>query len=202
MQATLTDYLRHSQFRLATREGDQQRHAPAGGFCPLHTWQYAAIASPLGISAGYPKLAATVAGALESISEQGGTVADLAGRVADVAPQSGTCRLCAALAERERQAVSEAAGQAPAAPAVAALCLRHLALALAAGPPPDTGRAMVRALADALRRDGDDMRVYALKREGLHSGLVTEEESRAHLGALRRLAGLPALTQTWPGTEA
>ena len=61
---------------------------------------------------------------------------------------------------------------------------------------------MVRALADALRRDGDDMRVYALKREGLHSGLVTEEESRAHLGTLRRLAGLPALTQTWPGTEA
>jgi len=202
MQATLTDYLRHSQFRLATREGDQEQHALAGGFCPLHTWQYAAIASPLGISAGYPKLAATVAGALESISEQGGTVADLAGRVADVAPHPGTCPLCAALAERERKAVSEAVGQASAAPAAAALCLRHLALALAAGPPPDTGRAMVRALADALRRDGDDMRVYALKREGLHSGLVTEEEARAHRGALWRLAGLPALTQTWPGTEA
>ena len=116
MQATLTDYLRRRQFRLATREGDQERHALAGGFCPLHTWQYAAIASPLGISAGYPKLAA--------------------------------------------------------------------------------------AAADALRRDGDDMRAYALKREALHSGLVTEEESRAHLGALRRLAGLPALTQTWSGTDA
>jgi Dynamin family len=202
MQTTLTDYLRRSQFRLATREGDQERYALAGGFCPLHTWQYAATASPLGISAGYPKLAAAVAGALESISEQDGTVADLAGRVAAVAPQPGTCPLCAALADREREAVSEAVGQPPAAPAGAALCLRHLALALAAGPPPDTGRAMVRALAVALRRDGDDMRAYALKREALHSGLVTEEESRAHLGALRRLAGLPALTQTWPGTEA
>jgi hypothetical protein len=61
---------------------------------------------------------------------------------------------------------------------------------------------MVRALADALRRDGDDMRAYALKREALHSGLVTKEESRAHLDALRRLAGLPALTQTWADTEA
>jgi len=202
MQTTLTDYLRRTQFRLATREGDQERHALAGGFCSLHTWQYAAIASPLGISAGYPKLAAAVADALESISEQDGAVADLAGRVADVAPQAGTCPLCAALADRERNAVSEAAGQASAAPAAAVLCLPHLALALAAGPPPDTGRAMVRALADALRRDGDDMRAYALKREGLHSGLVTEEESRAHLGALRRLAGLPALTQIWPGTEA
>ena len=202
MQTTLTDYLRRSQFRLATREGEQQRHALAGGFCPLHTWQYAAMASPLGMSAGYPKLAAAVADALNSISEQDGTVADLAGGVADVAPQPGTCPLCAALAERERKAVSETVRQAPAAPTAAALCLRHLALALAAGPPPETGRAMVRALADALRRDGDDMRAYALKREGLHSGLVTQEESRAHLRALRRLAGLSALTQTWPGTEA
>ena len=199
MEATLTAYLRRSQFRLATREDDQQRHALVGGFCPLHTWQYAAMASPLGISAGYPKLAAAVADALESISKQGGTATDLAGRVAAVAPHSGTCPLCAALAERERKAVGEAAGQAPAEP-TAALCLRHLALALAAGPPPDTGPAMARALADALRRDGDDMRAYALKREALHSVLVTEEESRAHLGALRRLAGLPSLTQTWADT--
>jgi ethanolamine utilization protein EutP (predicted NTPase) len=199
MQATLADYLRRSQFRLATREGDQERHALAGGFCSLHTWQYAAIASPLGISAGYPKLAAAVADALESIGEQDGTVADLAGRVAAVAPQPGTCPPCAALADRERESVSEAAGQAPGA---AALCLRHLAMALAAGLPPDTGREMIRALAAALRRDGDDMRAYALKREALHSGLVTEEESRAHLGALRLLAGLPALTQTWADAEA
>lgn len=91
MQAALADYLRRSQFRLATREGDQERHALAGGFCTLHTWQYAAIASPLGISAGYPKLAAAVADALEFLSEQAGTVADLAGRVAAVAPQPGTC---------------------------------------------------------------------------------------------------------------
>ena len=41
------------------------------------------------------------------------------------------------------------------------------------------------------------MRAYALKREAYHSALVTEEESRAHLDALRRLAGLPALTQPW-----
>jgi hypothetical protein len=202
MEATLTDYLRRSQFRLATREDDQRRHALAGGFCPLHTWQYAAIASPLGISAGYPKLAAAVADALESISGHDGTTADLAGRVAALAPQPGTCPLCAVLAERERKAVSEAAGQAPAAPAAAALCLRHLALALAAGPPPDTGRAMARALADALRRDGDDMRTYALKREALHSGLITEEESRAYLSALRRLAGLPALTGASTDTGA
>lgn len=46
------------------------------------------------------------------------------------------------------------------------------------------------------------MRAYALKREELHSGLVTEEESGAYLGALRRPAGLPVLTQTWADTDA
>jgi hypothetical protein len=46
MEATLSAYLRHNQFRLATREDDQQRHALVGGYCPLHTWQYAAMASP------------------------------------------------------------------------------------------------------------------------------------------------------------
>lgn len=58
MEATLTDNLRRAQFWLATREHDQARHAVAGGFWPLRTWQYAAIASPLGISVGYAKLAA------------------------------------------------------------------------------------------------------------------------------------------------
>jgi hypothetical protein len=82
----------------------------------------------------------------------------------------------------------------PAEAGSAALCLRHLTLALTAGPGPETGRAMVRALADALRRNADDMRAYALKREALHRGL-TEEESGAYLDALRRLAGLPALSR-------
>ncbi|MGH3182388.1 MAG: hypothetical protein ACRDOE_10865, partial [Streptosporangiaceae bacterium] len=78
MDAALADYLRRHQFRLATRDHDQARHALAGGFCPAHTWQYAAIASPLGISAGYAKLAATVADALESIGQHAATAADQA----------------------------------------------------------------------------------------------------------------------------
>ena len=49
------------QFRLATREDEQERHTLGGGFCPLHTWQYASVASPLGISAGYGPIAAVIA---------------------------------------------------------------------------------------------------------------------------------------------
>jgi hypothetical protein len=65
-----------------------------------------------------------------------------------------------------------------------------------AGWPPSRG------LAARLRRDSEDMRAFALKREAYRSRLVTAEESRAHDDALRRLAGRPALTQPWAGQES
>jgi hypothetical protein len=196
MEAVLTSLLRRDQFRLATSERDQERHARGGGFCPLHTWQYEAIASPLGVSAGVAKLAASVADALESLSEHAWSPAVLGRDVAGLTAHPGTCPLCMALADRERSVITQIIARPPEAAAAAALCLRHLALALAASPAAETGRAMLRALAATLRRDAEDMRVYALKREALHSGLVTDEESRAHLDVLRRLAGVPALAQT------
>jgi Dynamin family len=189
LEETLTGQLRRGQFLLATREADQARLTRAGGYCPLHTWQYAAVASPLGISAGYAQLAAAVAGALEALGRDDQAPEDLGRAVASLSPGPAGCALCQALAARERDAITEAASHAPDSP----LCLRHLALALAAGPPPAAGRAMIRALAAALRSDGEDMRDYALKREALHRGLITEEETRAHQDALRRLAGLSVL---------
>jgi len=106
MEQALTSHLFAGQFRLATREDEQERHTLGGGFCPLHTWQYAAVASPLGISAGYAKLAASVADALESLSRQDSTVADLARGVAALTTEAGKCPVCAALADRERTAIA------------------------------------------------------------------------------------------------
>jgi hypothetical protein len=200
MEETLTSHLFADQFRLATREDEQERHTFGGGFCPLHTWQYAAVASPVGISAGYARLAASAADTLESLSGQDTPPAELAREVAALIAGPGKCPVCAALAARERTAIAELIAQVS--PAPAALCLRHLALALPAGAGPETARALLRGLAARLRRDSEDMRAFALKREAYRSGLVTTEESRAHADALRRLAGLPALTQPWAGQES
>lgn len=197
MEQALTSYLFTGQFRLATRDDEQERHAAGGGLCPLHTWQYAAIASPIGISAGYAKLVGAVAAELDSLSRRDSATADLARSVAALTAEPGKCPVCAALANRERAAITAVVEQATAAPA--ALCLRHLALVLSAGPDPATARALLRVLAATLRRDSEDMRAYALKREAYQSGLATAEESRAHLHALRRLAGLAALAQPWAG---
>jgi hypothetical protein len=199
LEQTLTGQLYSGQFRLATREDEQERHTLGGGFCPLHTWQYAAVASPLGISAGYAGLAASVADALDRFSGPGFAAADLARDVAALTAGPGTCPVCTALAGRERTAIAELISQVPAAPV--AVCLRHLALALSAGANAQTGQALLRGLAARLRRDSEDMRAFALKREAYRSGLVTTEESRAHADALRRLAGLPALTQPWANQD-
>lgn len=196
MEATLTEHLRRDQFLLATREHDQARHARRGGFCPLHSWQYAAMASPLGIAAGYARLAAAVAGALEDLSHNSGPAGHLADGVAGLI-RASACPICAALAERETSEIARLAAQTPATASTAALCLRHLALVLNARPDPGSGQAMVHALAGALQRAAEDMRVYALKREARHSGLVTGEESRAHSDVLRLLAGQPLLAQPW-----
>ena len=108
--------------------------------------------------------------------------------------------MCAALAASERTAIAGLIAQIP--PTTAALCLRHLALALSAGVEDRTARALLNALAATLRRDSEDMRAFALKREAYRSGLVTAEESRAHLDALRRLAGPPALAHPWTDQES
>lgn len=198
MEQTLGGQLRRGQFLLATRESDQARHTQAGGYCPLHTWQYAYIASPLGISAGYARLAASVADALESAGEYDRPPEELSRTVAALTPTARECALCGALGARERAAIADVISNGP----DGALCLRHLALALSTGPSSEAAQAMLCAVAAALRRDSDDMRGYALKREALHSGLVTDEESRAYLAALRRLAGLSALTLPWTDVDA
>ncbi len=200
MEQALTSYLFTAQFRLATRDDEQERHALGQGFCPLHTWQYAAVASPVGISAGYAPLAASVAEALESLSRQDSPAADLARDVASLTAGRGRCPVCAALAASERTAIAELFSTAL--PQTITLCLRHLALTLSADADPPTCRVLLRAAATALRRESEDMRSFALKREAYRRGLVTAGESRAHLDALRRLVGLPALTQPWADQES
>ena len=86
LEETLTGQLRRGQFLLATRDADQARLTRAGGYCPLHTWQYASIASPLGISAGYAKLAAAVADTLESLGRDDRAPEDLGRAVAALSP--------------------------------------------------------------------------------------------------------------------
>ena len=195
METILIERLSRDQFLLATREHDQEQHARAGGFCPLHTWQYAHVASPLGIAAGYAKLAAATADALDSIRQRSGTSQELAQQMGRFLAED-VCPACEALAGCERHEVSRVA-QAHQDAGAGPLCLRHLTLVLADSPSIPSGQALVSALAATLRRASGDMRAYALKREALQKSEVTADEASAHADTLRLLAGHPTLVLPW-----
>lgn len=195
VEAALNDYLIGRQFTLATLEDDQARHAASGGFCALHTWQYARMASPVGISAGNARLAAAVADALEKIGSRASGVDELAEQVGQIAAPP-VCAACTVLASAEDTAAAAVAAR-PASGTPAALCVRHLWLVLRAGPDRDAAMSMTVALVQALRGASADMRSYALKREALRRGLITDDEAEAYRDALSLLAGPAALAQSW-----
>jgi Dynamin family len=192
LEAAQTDYLIHRQFLLATSEEDQARHAETGGFCPLHTWLYAHLSSPVGISAANARLASQLAGALREADDGSGDPRELAGRVTAIA-RTQACPACALLAATERDAAAELAARPLTAAALPRLCLRHLVVVLEEHPSLPAGRDMTTELAMALQRASENMRAYALKREALRRDLITADEASAYTDALRLLAGQPAL---------
>lgn len=72
-ERTREEHLVRAQLDLAVNEHDQAEHAARGGFCPLHTWQYEAMANTIGVSAGYAKLAESAATALERMDARPAT---------------------------------------------------------------------------------------------------------------------------------
>ena len=164
------------------------------GVLPATYLAVRAIASPLGIWPG-TRSWLLHGGALESIGRKGGAAADLASleRPWTLGPGHASCSL---LAERERSMITGITSGTPAEAGSAALCLRHLTLALAAGPGPETGRAMVQVLADAPRRNTDEARLRA------EAGSATPRaDSRNPARTLTRSAGSLACPRS-PGPGA
>jgi len=198
------EFYRHFQYRLSAEEPTQRAFADQLGFCPLHTWQLAAIASPQGLSLGYPKLlerlSDTLSGLLDGPSESAGSVAALV-------RSAQTCQVCLLLQSEEQghiarlsQLLAEPAGR-EAYTRGHGVCLRHLALLLAASPSADVGRFLLGAAARRFDQLSEDMRNYAIKRDAIRSGLLTGDEEQAHLRALVRLAGHQGLCGVWSAEE-
>jgi hypothetical protein len=128
---TLFANLRHDQLQLASRERDQTIHAQTGGFCPLHSWEYVAMASPVGISAGYARLAESTAARLHALLQPSATADELAHGVADLVNRTEDCPICATLAETEHEIIAKIASTTP--QSGPTLCLRHLVVCLSLG---------------------------------------------------------------------
>lgn len=188
------EFLSRYQYDLSVSPAVQKRHADNSGFCPLHTWQYATLASPHGVSSGYPAL-------LERLAERLRTVAADAARsgvsasVGRLLPTRETCLVCRVCADAEAQAASALGGEASRAGQAesaldSAICLPHLSLLLRSVRDAAAARRLLEREAAILDRLAEDMRRYATKRDAMRRSLVTDEELEASRRAVAAVAGL------------
>lgn len=205
--SALFEFMSRRQYELGTSERYQLAHAERGGFCPLHTWQYAAIASPHGICLAYPPVLESLAGRLRGLASGAPSSGSLAEGVRRLLPRPVSCEVCRLIGAVEQAAardlLSEPSAGSASGPArkLPALCLPHLYVVLAAGPDARLARLLVEEQARVLERLAEDMRRYALKHEAIRRQLATDEERRAHRRGLARVAGEQRITVAPDGDD-
>lgn len=188
------DFFAKYQYQLSTSRAVQSAHAAAGGFCPMHTWQYEKIASPRGICAAYEVALNAVAQQLRGIASNAVSVEDLSLGLDGLAETHPACKACevqasaveAALA-RLVSTVSES-GKAGL-PELPFLCFQHLPPFLTRIDDVELARKLMEQHAEMCERVSENMQRYILKYDSIRRALLSEEERRAPLQGLRILAG-------------
>jgi len=191
---TLFDFMAQYQFALATRLEQRIAHAAGGGFCPTHTWYYAEIGSPIGISASYARVGEHVAAVLRAAAEADDLTA-LRTRLRDAACSQAQCPACRRLAECHTEMLGNLRDALANGGAVPPLCVGHASDLLDHEADLDRARRVAEATASRLARRAEDMRTYALKRESLRQALIDREEADAYEDVLVRLVGDPLLVR-------
>jgi GTP-binding protein EngB required for normal cell division len=190
VQAVL-DFLGKLQYELSMDGEAQHEHAEAGGFCPVHTWLYANLTSPLGVSRAYPSVLKARAAQLSDLSRGAETLEELLSGLGDSSGLHPVCSVCALAGDARDKAIAEmlkglVANDAQATPSV---CLPHLHPALRRCADLKSGRELVGECSRVLDRVADDMRRYALKRDAMRRNLTTADEREAYQVGLSKLAG-------------
>lgn len=187
------DFMAKYQYQLLVQHEVQRNHAAAGGFCPLHTWQYEAIASPQGISASYSELLDRVARSLRHIDTSDPEKAARA--VEALSSGQASCPACRIAADAAREAIAQAVGSLSARPPriESEFCLAHAAAVVRCIRDSATVQAVLDSSARLLERTSQDMQQFALKHDGLRRYLASSEENKAYVRALLLTAGLRSL---------
>lgn len=177
------NFLSRYQYELSRNLDEQEVHAARNGFCALHTWQYARIASPQGICNAYPKFLFSLAGRLRNAWQRSRSVDSLREFAQEMLPHSEACALCGVTTTTEKriitQIVSTLSSEVPPDDHHFSLCLPHLILALEVVPNKEVSLPLIRQMCAALERTAENMQRYALKHEGLRRELMSDEEWHA-----------------------
>jgi GTP-binding protein EngB required for normal cell division len=184
VERAVFDFLAHRQYELAVNESDQQRHALGAGFCPFHTWQYEAVASPQGVCSAYPPLLTLLAKRFRALAREGDSVQSLESGLRSLMPRGTNCPACQVVASTEKTAAREFTRN-----AAADVCAPHLACVLAAAPKLEVAKRLIIEGAKAFEILAEDMQNHVLKHEAVRHHLSTSAERQAAAAGLAQLAG-------------
>jgi hypothetical protein len=198
VEKTLRDYMAHRQYELAVSESDQRNHALRSGFCPVHTWQYEAVASPQGVCAAYSDLLHLYAKKLRLLAENEPSLQEMESGVRVMLPTQASCPACQLVSSTEKATAREIArGLRDDKSSVGIVCAFHLRCVLMAGPERNAARRLLLEEARAFQRLGENMQNHILKHEAVRHHLSTNAEQDAATAGLARLVGRRNTAAPW-----
>ena len=196
-----TGFFASWQYALATQQYAQRTQAILLGFCPLHTWQLEAIASPAGLSRGFPGLMERLSGDLSQLAMSKNS--NTGESVLSLVQNSRRCKVCRLLKDTEKNYLNSLAGfiQSLEGRKVytnsQGLCLIHLGLLISVIPSKDVVRFLLEHAARLFDRISEDMQNYALKRDALRQYTQNLDEEDAYLRGLIHSVGARKVCFPW-----
>jgi GTP-binding protein EngB required for normal cell division len=198
---SMMKFMAKFQHQIVINENERATLARHGGLCPLHTWQYAEIGSPQGISASYPRVLMELSNRLNYLarSQAPGNLAEHAKSLLARGERCSACREQALEEEKAIDAILEKVNvqrddetvQLP------VLCLPHLSALLRKVPDGDLARSLLDFEAALLERLAENMKRYALKHDALRRDLNSDDERVAYHRSLSHLVGDKRLQAPW-----
>ncbi len=201
VSAAMFKFMASFQYQILVNENERSALAGRGGLCALHTWQYAEIASPQGISGSYPAVLKTLSRRLRTVAESNPADGLSAGTRGLLTSQE-KCRACQEQSSVQEKVIKEILEKVSAqggqdAPRLPVLCLPHLSAFLRKVRDTGLGQALVHFEAALFERLAENMERYSLKHDALRRGLQSEDERMAYHRGLSQLVGLKSLQAPW-----
>jgi GTP-binding protein EngB required for normal cell division len=189
------DFFAQWQYRLVTVEQARQEFVAMMGFCPVHTWQFAQIASPQGISEVYPALIERILSHLQAANGQHNH--NLKADSQPLQPEERTCPACRVVQEAGETALhtflnelSSETGRHSYQKTIG-LCIAHFQAASKMTDQKEIAEFLLLEQLRHLEELSEDMHSYVLKREALRRGLLSDDERKAWQRALVQLYSEP-----------
>lgn len=187
------------QYELSVSANEQRNHALRSGFCPLHTWQYEAIASPQGVCAGYSELLGIYAKKIRLLAQDATSVQEMENSVRAMLPTATSCAACQLVASTEKAAAREIARQlGDSNVSDNVVCAFHLRSVLLAGPALKAAMVLLLGEARVFDQLAENMQNHILKHEAVRHYFATSAERDSAETGLAHLVGRRNVAAPWP----